>query len=92
MLKAAQVAAAEPGPDSAKRIHQHHFQTGIEEVVAGKRVMQQSLFTGQEHAASAALATRNFAARDARLVVYAFAAAGASLLVAVIALAVALLT
>jgi SpoVK/Ycf46/Vps4 family AAA+-type ATPase len=44
VLKAAVAAAAAPGPDSAKRIHQHHFEAGIEEVIAGKRVMRQSLF------------------------------------------------
>jgi ATPase family associated with various cellular activities (AAA) len=44
VLKAAQMAIAEPGPDGEKRIAQHHFETGIEEVLAGKRVMDQSLF------------------------------------------------
>src|SRR6202007_3085364 len=44
VLKAALAAAAEPGPDSAKRIHQRHFEASIEEVIAGKRVMRQSLF------------------------------------------------
>jgi hypothetical protein len=44
VLKAAVAAAAESGPDSAKRIHQHHFEASIEEVIAGKRVMRQSLF------------------------------------------------
>ena len=33
VLKAALGAAAEPGPDSAKRIHQHHFEAGIEDVM-----------------------------------------------------------
>jgi hypothetical protein len=42
VLKAALAAAAEPIPDSSKRIHQHHFEAGIEEVIANKRVMQQS--------------------------------------------------
>ena len=44
VLKAALAAAAEPIPDSLKKIHQRHFQAGIEEVVASKRVMQQSIF------------------------------------------------
>jgi SpoVK/Ycf46/Vps4 family AAA+-type ATPase len=44
VLKAALAAAAEPVPDSQKKIHQRHFQAGIEAVVAGKRVMQQSIF------------------------------------------------
>src|SRR3989442_3270277 len=44
VLKASLVAAAEPGPDSANRIYQHHFEASIQEVIAGKRVMRQSLF------------------------------------------------
>ena len=46
VLKAAQMAIAEPGADEQKRIHQRHFQTGIEEVLSAKRVMDQSLFEG----------------------------------------------
>ena len=44
VLKAATMAAAEPGDDSAKRIEQAHFERAMEEVLAGKNVMQQSLF------------------------------------------------
>jgi SpoVK/Ycf46/Vps4 family AAA+-type ATPase len=44
VLKAAQIATTEPGPDAAKRIHQRHFVQGMEEVVAGTSVMAQSLF------------------------------------------------
>jgi SpoVK/Ycf46/Vps4 family AAA+-type ATPase len=43
VLKAALAAASEPGPDSRKRITQQHLVAGIEDVVAGKRVMQQTL-------------------------------------------------
>ena len=43
VLKGALAAAAEPGPDEGKRIHQHHFVRGMEEVLAGKRVMAQSI-------------------------------------------------
>jgi ATP-dependent 26S proteasome regulatory subunit len=44
VLKAAQSATAEPGPDADKRIHQRHFVQGMEEVIAGATVMGQSLF------------------------------------------------
>jgi SpoVK/Ycf46/Vps4 family AAA+-type ATPase len=44
VLKAAQVATTEPGPDAQKRIHQRHFIQGIEEVIAAESVMGQSLF------------------------------------------------
>jgi SpoVK/Ycf46/Vps4 family AAA+-type ATPase len=44
VLKAAQIATTEPGPDAGKRIHQRHFVQGMEEVIAGTTVMAQSLF------------------------------------------------
>ena len=44
VLKAAQIATVEPGPDSDKRIHQRHFVQGMEEVIAAENVMSQSLF------------------------------------------------
>jgi SpoVK/Ycf46/Vps4 family AAA+-type ATPase len=43
VLKAAMAAAAESGSDSLKRIHQKHFEEGMRDVLAAKRVMQQSL-------------------------------------------------
>jgi hypothetical protein len=48
VLKAATAAAFEPGPDAAKRIHQRHFVQGMEDVMAAKAVMQQSLFADDE--------------------------------------------
>lgn len=44
VLKAAQIATLEPGPDTDKRIHQRHFIQGMEEVIAAEAVMSQSLF------------------------------------------------
>ena len=44
VLKAAQIATTEPGPDTDKRIHQRHFVQGMEEVLAAENVMSQSLF------------------------------------------------
>ncbi|HXE56572.1 MAG TPA: AAA family ATPase [Gemmatimonadales bacterium] len=44
VLKAAQLATAEPGPDRGKRIHQRHFEQGMREVMAAQEVMAQSLF------------------------------------------------
>ena len=46
VLKAAQIATSEPGPDTDKKIHQRHFEEAIQEVVAAKKVMDQSLFDG----------------------------------------------
>ena len=44
VLKGAQIATTEPGPDADKRIHQRHFVQGMDEVIAGTTVMGQSLF------------------------------------------------
>jgi AAA+ superfamily predicted ATPase len=54
VLKAAQIAIAEPGPDERKRIHQRHFEEGMQEVLAAKVVMEQSLYDAGGAAASAA--------------------------------------
>jgi SpoVK/Ycf46/Vps4 family AAA+-type ATPase len=43
VLKAAMAAAAEPGNDTLKAIHQCHLEGGIRDVLAAKRVMRQSL-------------------------------------------------
>jgi SpoVK/Ycf46/Vps4 family AAA+-type ATPase len=43
VLKAAMAAASEPGRDAAKTIRQHHFEEGIRDVLAARRVMRQSL-------------------------------------------------
>src|SRR5438552_15610441 len=92
VLKAALAAAAEPGPDSAKRIHQRHLEAGIEDVIAGKRVMRQSLFAdGDGLIAAPNLMPAPALAHASRLVTYALAGAGAALIVALAALAVALL-
>ena len=89
VLKAALMAAAEPVPDTAKRIHQRHFETGIEEVIAAKLVMKQSLFAAEERAGSEEqLAAAVTATQPSLLVAYGIG--GVALLVALIALAVAL--
>jgi hypothetical protein len=56
VLKAAQMATAEPGADAQKQIHQRHFIAGMEDVLAAKKVMEQSLFDGDGSHSSAALA------------------------------------
>jgi SpoVK/Ycf46/Vps4 family AAA+-type ATPase len=54
VLKAAMAAAAEPGRDASKAIHQRHFEEGIREVLAAKRVMRQSLLDKPPSAAELA--------------------------------------
>jgi SpoVK/Ycf46/Vps4 family AAA+-type ATPase len=90
VLKAALAAAAEPIPDSLKKIHQRHFQAGIEEVVASKRVMQQSIFAGPTVVTPEQdVITPATASQASQLLAYGLS--GAALLVALIALGVALL-
>jgi SpoVK/Ycf46/Vps4 family AAA+-type ATPase len=90
VLKAALAAAEEAGPDSAKRIHQRHLETGIADVVAAKRVMRQSLFAGEEPFSSQGHLLAG-AASASRPATYALVFAGAALVAAALALAVALL-
>jgi SpoVK/Ycf46/Vps4 family AAA+-type ATPase len=90
VLKAALAAAAEPIPDSAKRIHQRHFQAGIEQVIASKRVMQQSLFADQTVVMPEPdVITPATMSQASRLLAYGLP--GAALMIALIALGVALL-
>jgi AAA+ superfamily predicted ATPase len=57
VLKAAQMATGEPGADAQKKIHQRHFIAGMEDVIAAKKVMEQTLFEdGDGSHSSAALA------------------------------------
>jgi SpoVK/Ycf46/Vps4 family AAA+-type ATPase len=61
VLKAAMVAAGEPGKDAFKTIRQQHLEDGIREVLAAKRVMRQSIFDGTLHDPAAPLdAIRHF--------------------------------
>jgi SpoVK/Ycf46/Vps4 family AAA+-type ATPase len=87
VLKAALAAAAEPGADSAKRIHQRHLDAAIQEVASAKTVMQQSLYTDGDLPVPHA----SVSAGVSRLLVLAAAAAGSALVIAIVALLVALL-
>ena len=89
VLKAALAAAAEPGPDSVKRIHQRHLEAGITEVVAAGRVMRQSLFSGDEQPAGQPDQLAGVASVS-RVLVYALGLGAVALFVAIAALAVAL--
>jgi len=65
VLKAALAAAGEPGRDADKAIAQRHFEAGIADVMAAKRVMQQSIVPSASSAISlddalTALAGRRF--------------------------------
>lgn len=90
VLKAALMAAAEAVPDPSKRIHQRHFEASIEEVIAGKRVMRQSLFADEQVSTPEANLITGVTAPSLSPLV-AFAVGCAALIVALIALAMALL-
>ena len=51
VLKAATMAAGQPGDDLTKSISQSQFERAMDEVVSGKSVMQQSLFGEKEQSA-----------------------------------------
>jgi SpoVK/Ycf46/Vps4 family AAA+-type ATPase len=97
VLKAALAAAAEPGPDSAKAIHQRHFEQGILDVIAARKVMRQSLFASPgdadnaESPEAAAAELRDAVTRFRTAVQLSTAAAGAAILIALIALVVAVI-
>lgn len=80
VLKAASSAAAEPGADVAKAIHQRHFERAIEDVLAAKSVMRQTLFEERPpHVV-------HVADSGAKLALAALVLAAAALIVALVAL------
>ena len=87
ILKAASAAAAEPGSDSAKRIHQRHLEQGIEDVIAAKAVMQQSLFVQDQPMAM----TPSMDPRIPQIVVGALMLSAGALIASLVAIAFVLL-
>jgi SpoVK/Ycf46/Vps4 family AAA+-type ATPase len=92
VLKAAAAAAAEPGSDASKGIHQRHFERAIEDVLAGKAVMQQSLFDEETPRAGDPFvrALQSAETRWRSLAVVAMGVAGIALVVAILAIVFAL--
>jgi SpoVK/Ycf46/Vps4 family AAA+-type ATPase len=90
VLKAALAAAASDKHDTLKLIHQHHLEEGIKDVIAGKRVMQQSLFNDRPSPIARSI-VENAGLAPAQTAMYALAMAGIALLLALVALLVVLL-
>src|SRR5262249_19787627 len=86
VLKAALAAAAEPGLDSAKAIGQRHFKAAVEEGIAAKRVMRQSLFARETPIANDGLSFVDATSYPSRLMIYGLIASAIALLVALLAL------
>ena len=92
VIKAAAVAAAEPGPDLGKRICQRHFERATEEVLSAKVIMQQSLFAEGGIAAPDPLTVwRKVEARWRIAILVALGLAGAAFVAALVAVALVLL-
>ncbi len=85
VIKAAVAAAAEPGAEVGKRIHQRHLERAVEEVLAAKSIMQQSLFTDVPPVVEVV------ETRWRRLAMVAMALAGTALVAAIAAIVIALL-
>jgi AAA+ superfamily predicted ATPase len=90
VLKAALTAAMAPKHDTLKLIHQEHLEEGIRDVIAGKKVMKQSLFNGAGSHVSHHLVDHPTLI-PSQMAVYAVAMAGFALLLAVVALLLTLL-
>ena len=90
VLKAAAAAAAEAGSDGNKAIHQRHFERGVQDVIAARSVMQQSLF---EHTTPQERITRaldDAAGRWRQVALLSLAIAGTALVASIIAIAITL--
>ncbi len=88
VLNAATAAAAEPGPDAEKQVHQRHFEAAIADVVGARSVMQQSLF-GADGAGGDERMVQAIEAADARWRTSAMAAlalGGVALIAALVSL------
>jgi SpoVK/Ycf46/Vps4 family AAA+-type ATPase len=91
VLKAALAAAAEPGEDATKRLTHRHLDEAMRDVLAGKRVMRQSILRDAAVAAGGPLdALGSVEARLQRLLTIAALLGGSALILAIVALVVAL--
>jgi len=91
VLKAAAIAASEPGPDIGKRITQQDLETAVEMVLAAKTVMQQSLFTDMPMNAPAGVHAPRLETLPRTAVVVALALGATALITALVAVALALM-
>ena len=90
VLKAAAAAAAEGGADANKAIHQRHFERGMQDVIAARSVMQQSLFEHGTPHERISRALDEAAARWRQIALVSLAIAGTALVASIIAIAIAL--
>lgn len=91
VIKAAALAASEEGPDVGKRIGQHHFESAMEEVLAAKSVMQQSLFADNPVAMPTLVNLPTIETKWQPATVLSLAMAGTALIIALLSFALVLL-
>ena len=91
VLKAAVAAAAEPGPDPAKKIGQQHFEAAMQEVLSAKAIMQQSLFSHAVAAPDPIIKVQNVDTRWHAAIVSAVVLAAVALLASLLAITLAYL-
>ena len=88
VIKAAAAAAAEPGREAAKRIHQRHFVSAIENVIAARAVMQQSSLpsaaVNSEHLSGLVTSHRRLVTFALSVAITAFTVAAAALIIAIL--------
>jgi SpoVK/Ycf46/Vps4 family AAA+-type ATPase len=92
VIKAASAAAAEPGIELTKKIHQKHFELAIQDVIAAHKIMKQSVFRDVQISApqqAAAVEQRNIEANWQVAIVIALVLAGVSFLAALVAITLA---
>ena len=91
VIKAAAAAANESGPDLGKKIAQRHFEGAMEEVIAAKSVMRQSVFTdGRTGVSEPPIPDlRNVEARWQSAVIVAVSLAGAAFIASLVAVTLA---
>ena len=91
VLKAAVAAAAEPGPDPAKKIGQQHFEAAMQEVLSAKAIMQQSLFSPGVAVPDPVIKVQNVDTRWQAAIVSAVVLAAVALLASLLAITLAYL-
>ena len=86
VIKAAAIAAAEPGPELGKSIGQRHFEAATEEVLAAKTVMQQSLLDNSADAIPAHAILRSSIEPWRMAIIVSLGLAGTALAAALVAI------
>ncbi|HUK42442.1 MAG TPA: ATP-binding protein [Candidatus Acidoferrales bacterium] len=87
VIKAAAIAAAEPGPELGKSIGQRHFEAATEDVLAAKTVMQQSLLDNSADAIPAHAIAQSSIEPWRMAIIVALGLAGSALAAALVAIA-----